>query len=72
MEHSLINQIPDWVTSPDDDWVQITPGEAGLDRERFAGFLDSHPVRGASFGGEDHTHNQYGAVLPRGGYLVHA
>ena len=38
---------------------------------RLAG-QDSLKVKGASFGGEDHSGNQYGAVLTRGGYLVHA
>ena len=65
-------QVPDWVVYPDRDWVQITPAEAGLDARKFAAWLDSLDVRGASFGGEDHSGNQYGAVLTRGGYLVHA
>ena len=65
-------QVPDWVAYPDRDWIQITPAEAGLDTRKFAAWLDSLDVRGASFGGEDHSGNQYGAVLTRGGYLVHA
>ena len=65
-------QVPDWVAYPDRDWVQIAPAEAGLDARKFAAWLDSLDVRGASFGGEDHSGNQYGAVLTRGGYLVHA
>ena len=64
-------QVPDWVAYPDRDWIQITPAEAGLDARKFATWLDSLDVRGASFGGEDHSGNQYGAVLTRGGYLVH-
>ena len=64
--------LPDWVTYPGKDWVQITPEEAGLDPEQFAAFLSRHDVRGGSFGGEDHSGNQFGAVLTRGGYLVHA
>ena len=65
-------QVPDWVVYPDRDWVQITPAEAGLDARKFAAWLASLDVRGASFGGEDHSGNQYGAVLTRGGYLMHA
>ena len=65
-------QVPDWVAYPDRDWVQIMPAEAGLDARKFAVWLASLNVRGASFGGEDHSGDQYGAVLTRGGYLVHA
>ena len=65
-------EVPGWVTWPDDDWVELTPVEAGLDPRKFAEFLSQHDVRGASFGGEDHSGNQFGAVLTRGGYLVHA
>ena len=64
--------IPDWVTYPDEDWLEISPEQAGLDPAKFASFLDDLDVHGASFGGEDHTANQFGAVLIRGGYLVHA
>ena len=67
----MIGEIPAWVTYPDDDWIQITPEEAGLDPGKFATFLKSHDVRGASFGGENHVDNQYGAMLTRGGYVVH-
>ena len=63
--------VPDWVTYPDEDWIQITPAEAGLDENIFATWLSGLDVRGASFGGEDHSGQQYGAVLARGGYLVH-
>ena len=64
--------VPDWVTYPDDDWEQITPDEAGLDPEGFRRWVDGLDVRGASFGGEDHSGDKYGAVLTRGGYLVHS
>ena len=63
--------IPDWVTYPDDDWVAITPAEAGLDVVKFDRFLASLDVKGAAFGGEDHTGNKWGTVLTRGGYLLH-
>ena len=45
-------QVPDWVAYPDRDWVQITPAEAGLNARKFAVWLASLDVRGASFGGE--------------------
>ncbi len=64
-------EIPDWVTFPEDEWVEITPEEAGLDREKFQRFLASMNVKGADFGGEDHTGEKFGAVITRGGYLVH-
>ncbi|MBM3933138.1 MAG: serine hydrolase [SAR202 cluster bacterium] len=64
--------LPSWVTWPGDDWQQITPEEAGLDPARFKAFLDGLDVRPGSFGGEDHSGNRYGAVITRGGYLVHS
>ena len=64
-------EIPDWVTFPEDQWVEITPEEAGLDREKFQRFLSNMDVRGAAFGGEDHTGEKFGTVITRGGYLVH-
>jgi CubicO group peptidase (beta-lactamase class C family) len=64
--------LPSWVSYPKDDWVQITPEQAGLDPIRFAAFLADLDVRGASFGGEDHSGGRWGAVLTRGGYLVQA
>lgn len=65
-------QLPDWVTFPEDDWIQITPEEAGLDPGKFDAFIESLQVNGASFGGEEHSGDNYGAVITRGGYLVHA
>ena len=32
-------ELPDWVTFPEDDWVQITAEEAGLDPEKFGAFI---------------------------------
>ena len=64
--------LPDWVTFPKEDWIQITPREAGLDPAGFATFLGGLRPSGANFGGEDHTGNRWGAVLTRGGYLVHS
>ena len=63
--------LPDWVTFPEDDWVRITPAEAGLDPQRFDAFIGGLDIRGGDFGGEDHSGNKWGAVLTRGGYLVH-
>ena len=64
--------IPDQITYPAADWLEITPEEAGLDPEGFRAFLAGLDVRGASFLGEDHSGGRYGAVLTRGGYLVHS
>ena len=63
--------LPDWVTFPDEDWVRITPAEAGLDPGKFDAFIGGLDIRGGEFGGEDHSGNKWGAVLTRGGYLVH-
>ena len=64
--------VPNWVTYPDDDWESITPEEAGLDPSGFEQWTAGLDVRGATFGGEDHSGTKYGAVLTRGGYLVHS
>ena len=64
-------ELPDWVTFPEDDWVEITIEEAGLDPEKFEAFVAKLDVKGANFGGEDHCGNKYDAVITRGGYLVH-
>ena len=66
----MLSDLPDWVTFPEDDWVQITPKEAGLEPEKFKAFIAGLEVKGASFGGEDHSGGRYGAVITRGGYLV--
>jgi len=69
---TLTVDVPDWVTYPEADWKQITPQEAGLDPALFDAWRAGLGVKGANFGGEDHTVDKYGAVLTRGGYLVHA
>jgi CubicO group peptidase (beta-lactamase class C family) len=66
-----MGDIPTWVTFPEDDWTEITPAEAGLDVGRFNAYIQGLEVRGADFGGEDHTGNKWGAVITRGGRLLH-
>ena len=66
-----LNEIPDWVTFPEDEWVQITPEEAGLDPRKFSDFLGGLNLRGMNYGGIAHEGNDWGLVLTRGGYLVH-
>ncbi len=63
--------IPNWVTFPGQDWQNISPAEAGIDPRGFATFLSGLNVAGADFGGEDHGGIRWGAVITRGGYLVH-
>jgi CubicO group peptidase (beta-lactamase class C family) len=64
--------LPDWVTYPGDDWDTIDPTEAGFDADGLATLLAAYEPRGAAFGGEDHTGSKWGAVLTRGGCLLHA
>ena len=64
--------IPDWVAFPQEDWVTISPEEAGLDSQGFRRWLEGLDVKGAAFGGEDHTGEKFGTVITRGGYLIHA
>ena len=68
----MTSELPEWVTYPEEDWITVTPAEAGLDVEKFNRFLAEGDVKGAAFGGEDHAGNKWGTVLTRGGYLVHA
>ena len=65
------SQVPDWVVYPETDWVRITPAQAGFDELKFNKIISSSQVRGANFAGEVHDNNRWGAVLTRGGYLVH-
>ena len=63
-------EIPDWVTFPDDEWIGIGPAEAGLDTPAYGDFIGGLDVRGADFGGEDHTGEKWGTIITRGGYLL--
>ena len=63
--------VPDWVTYPDGEWVEITPEEAGLDVPAWCGLLAERDVRGASWEGDVHEGDDWGTVFTRGGYLVH-
>ena len=60
-----LNEIPDWVTFPEDEWVQITPEEAGLDPRKFSDFLGGLNLRGMNYGGIAHEGNDWGLVLTR-------
>ncbi|TIN74281.1 serine hydrolase [Mesorhizobium sp.] len=68
---SPAGKIPDWVVYPEHDWLRISPRQAGLDEQRFATFTSQLNVGPANFAGEDHSNGQWGAVLTRGGYLIH-
>ena len=37
--HHMSLSVPDWVGYPQRDWQAITPREAGLDADKWAGFL---------------------------------
>ncbi len=64
-------QLPDWLSFPREDWIQISPAQAGLHSEKFKDFIAGLEVKGASVGGEDHTGDKFGAIITRAGYLVH-
>lgn len=66
-----ITEIPKWVTYPEEDWVSIFPEDAGLDGDKFRRFIDTLNLKGAAFGGEVHTDLKWGAVVTRGGFLLH-
>ena len=61
---------PEWVTFPGKEWETITPAQAGFDEEKFERIVGKARPQGASFGGEKHDGNKWGAALARGGCLV--
>jgi len=66
-------QVPDWVVYPDQEWQVITPEEAGIrDVQAWNRWVDDTTkiAKGASFQGEDHRGNKWGAAITRGGFLV--
>lgn len=65
------DSLPSWLTFPGAEWQRITPAEAGLDPEAFAAAVAAVPVEAAGWGGTRPGSQEYGAVLVRGGYLVH-
>ena len=64
-------KIPDWVVYPQERWPAAIPAQAGFDAEGFERLIAKSTVRGAGFGGEVHDGRNWGAVLARGGYIVH-
>ena len=64
-------RIPEWVTYPEDEWIKITPAEAGLDVKKWERYLEDADIKGSAFYGETHEGDNWGTVLARGGYIVH-
>lgn len=64
--------IPDWVVYPEEAWAKRTPARAGLDGDGFDRLISDAQVKGAAWEGETHEGDEWGAVLTRGGYLVHS
>ena len=64
--------LPDWVVYPENEWQRIEPEAAGIDGPGLRHFLEGLDVRAAEFGGEDHSNGKWGAVLTRGGYMLHS
>ena len=67
-----LEEIPDWVTFPEEDWETINIMEAGIEPDGFNDWINTLNVNGANFGGEDHSAKQFGTVLTRGGYIIHS
>ena len=66
------NGLPDWVIYPENEWQRIEPEAAGIDGPGLRHFLEGLDVHAAEFGGEDHSNGKWGAVLTRGGYMLHS
>jgi uncharacterized protein len=67
---TLAAEGPDPVVFPQEEWVRITPQQAGLHVEKFDALLAGCHIRGGGWGGNEPGEDQWGAVLTRNGYLV--
>ncbi len=66
-------QVPDWVVFPGKEWQVLTPEEAGIrDVAAWNRWVEAtkKTAKGASFQGEDHRGDKWGAAITRGGYLI--
>jgi len=64
---------PAWVAFPDKEWRSLAPREAGVrDVDAWNQWVEATTKRahGAGFQGEDHSGNQWGVAITRGGFLV--
>ncbi|MCI0558526.1 MAG: serine hydrolase [Nitrososphaera sp.] len=65
--------VPDWVVYPNVEWQTIASREAGIkDIADWSAWVAEAKgsLRGESFAGENHSTNQWGVALTRGGYLL--
>ncbi len=63
--------LPDWLRWPGDDWQQVSLQQAAIDPNAFKAAIEAVDVHAAGWGGTAPAAHEYGAVLTRGGYLVH-
>ncbi|NKB66240.1 MAG: serine hydrolase [Candidatus Latescibacteria bacterium] len=63
---------PTWGVFPREEWIQVSPAAAGFDADGFQDLVSRAQVEGAAWEGEKHEGRDWGAVLARGGYLVHS
>ncbi len=63
--------VPDWVAYPGESWTAISPSDAGLDVGKWAQFLEDCDVRGGGQTATGPDGPRWGAVVTRGGYLLH-
>ena len=47
-------KVPDWVTYPGEEWVEITPEEVGLDVVAWRRLLSELDLRASSYVGQVH------------------
>ncbi|MEO2048704.1 MAG: CocE/NonD family hydrolase [Pirellulales bacterium] len=62
--------LPEGIVFPGDEWLRITPEQAGFNIESFRQLVSKSDVHAGNWGGAVHKEGQWGAVLTRGGYLV--
>lgn len=67
-------ELPDWLYFPDagENMPTISPEEAGVDPAKWASYLAAQSPHGEGYGGTRHREGEWGAVIVRGGYLLHA
>ncbi|MHC4401739.1 MAG: serine hydrolase [Planctomycetota bacterium] len=62
-------EVPNWVVFPGETWQTITPEEAGLDLEKWNGWVARQKTAGNDSWGQNPS-RRFGVVIARGGYLL--
>jgi hypothetical protein len=64
------DETPAWGVYPGEDRETIAPAEAGLDEQKWAGFLKLDALEPSAWEGESHGDDEWVCALACGGYLL--